>query len=103
MRVRSATFWAAGWMMIVGFVGYAVLVANFNLDSLGFAPDLVGVIVLAGLCLTMATFRKTEFAQFVTGAGVPAFAVARSRRGTADFEGFVEEVLGQIRACRGLA
>jgi hypothetical protein len=103
LRVRSAYFWAGGWMMIAGYVGFAVLVAGFKLDPLGFAPALIGVIGLAGLCVALATFRKIEFAQFVTDAGVPALAIARSRRRIADFEGFVEKVLGQIRACKGLA
>ena len=75
--------------------------AGFKQDSLGYAPTLVGIIGFAGLLLAVATLRKTEFAQFVTDAGVPAFVIARSRRRPAEFEVFVERILAQIKACKG--
>ena len=102
LSIRSGSFWSGVLMATLGFVSYSVLVEGFDLDPLGSAPGLVGVIGLAGVLLALVTVRKTEFAQFVTDAGVPAVAIARSRRGGADFDGFVEKVLGQIRVCKGI-
>jgi hypothetical protein len=53
-----------------------------------------------GCLLALANARRTEFAQFVTDAGVPAVAIPRSVRGSADFEAFVGRVLDQIRRCK---
>jgi hypothetical protein len=52
--------------------------------------------------LTLAAARKTEFARFVTDAGVAAFDIPRTRPADG-FDEFVDRVLAQIRASRGLA
>jgi hypothetical protein len=57
---------------------------------------------LAGAIMTLASIRKTEFARFVTQAGVAAVVIPQSRRGD-DFDAFVDRVLAQIRDCKGHA
>lgn len=95
-------FWAGFLMAIAGYIGWAVLISEFGLDPLGLASALVGSFGLVGTLLAVATFRKTEFAQFVTDAGVPAFAIARTRGSGADSDEFVESMLRQILANKGL-
>jgi hypothetical protein len=102
-RVRSKFFWAGLWVAIVGYFGSAVLVAGFRLDPFGFASALFITAGFAGVLQALVTVRKIEYAQFVTDAGVPAVTIPRTRRGKADFDWFVEKVLWQIRACKGLA
>jgi hypothetical protein len=102
LRIRSNLFWAGMWIAIVALVGDAILMAGFGLSLLDFTPALVGTIGLSGVVVLFVTAQKTEFAQFVTDAGVPALAIARSRHCGKEFETFVEKVVQQIRVCKEL-
>jgi hypothetical protein len=103
LRFRSRSFWSGLGLAIAGNLGCIILVSGFKIDPLAITPVMIGGLGVAGAALALAAARKTEFAQFVTDAGVPVVAIARSRRGNQDFDGFIEKVLGQIRTCKGLA
>jgi len=101
LRVRNRSFWAGLWMALAGYFGCAVLLSGLKLSPLGFATVLFGVLGLAGVLLALATFRKVEFAQLVTEAGVPALAIARSRSNSEEYDRFVKTVPEQIQKCKG--
>ncbi len=88
-------------MILVGFIGVSILVAGFKLDPFGFAVGLVGSIGLAGLALSLATMRKTEFARFVNEARVVVLDIARSGKDRNRFQEFTGLVVTQIRKAQG--
>lgn len=100
LRVRNNVFWVGLWMAIAGFVGAVILVEGFRLDPFGIAPGLIGSIGVAGIALSCATLRKTEYARFESDAGVPVLDIARSGPDVASFNDFVDRLLKQIRDCR---
>ncbi|AWM35688.1 hypothetical protein C1280_00720 [Gemmata obscuriglobus] len=102
LRLRSSTFWSGLMGATLAGCGWPVLVEGLKLDPLGLGAVLVGGVGLVCASVALATVRKTEFAQLVTDAGVPALLIARARRGVGDFDEFVEQVHQQIRVCKGL-
>jgi len=102
LRVRSSLFGAGLCLFWVTLIGCPVAVAALQLDPLGLAAGLLASPGLAGLAMTLAAVRKTEFARFVSDAGVDAVVVPRTRAGDG-FEAFIDRVLAQIRDCKGLA
>jgi hypothetical protein len=100
---RSGAFLGGIYLLAFGLVGYGTLVEGFHMDSFGRAPGAIGVSALAGIIMALATARKTEFAQFVSDAGVPELTIARSGKTPDEFEEFVGLILTQIRKVKGLA
>jgi hypothetical protein len=93
--VRSRLFSFGLWCVVIGFVGSWLLTKQFRMSPYDPLPGMVFVFGVVGLFVMGFTFRRTEFARFVSTGGVPELDVARSGA-KADFEEFVAKLVSAI-------
>ncbi len=102
LRVRSGLFTAGLWLILVALLVCPVAVTALKLDPFGLAAGLLASPGFVGIGFTFAAARKTEFARFVTDAGVAAVVIPRTRAADG-FDKFINRVVAQIRDCKRLA
>lgn len=100
--VRSRAFTAALWLCSISFIGSMVLTREFRMSPFDALPGVMLILGFVGLILMGFTFRRMEFARFVSNAGVPQLDVARSAA-KAEFEGFVTKLVSAINTAHGRA
>jgi len=95
--VRS-TFFLAGVILAAGNTFICILLKSLLLPwsflILFFALGIIG------FCLVGATFKRIEFAQFRSQAGVVVFDVARSGPECHKFDEFVQTLIQQMQAAK---
>ena len=105
--VYSQRFYIGFWVFLIGIVLLLVVVqVVMSQDSRSFPTrpmGLAGSMAAAGMVLVILNRHKIEHAQFRSDAGVPILGIARSGKGTGDFDQFVALLEKQIRIARGEA
>src|SRR5262245_33499448 len=66
--VRSRAFAAALWLGAIGFISSMVLTREFRMSPFDALPGVTLVLGVVGLILMAFTFRRMEFARFVSNA-----------------------------------
>ena len=100
LRIRNSVFWGGLWLAVGGFTVSTILIAGFRFDPFTITPGLPGIMGMAGLALCVATFRKVEFAQFESRAGVPILDVAKAGPDRKSYDEFVSKIQERVEACQ---
>jgi hypothetical protein len=103
LRVRSRYFRFGLLMLILPwfFAGMAAIAfQGANTTQLVVLPAGISIV---GLVMAAVSARRTEYARFMSQAGVATVDIARSGGESARFDAFIDAVTKQIQVVRGAA
>lgn len=96
MRVRSKTFSAGLWLLLVPAILAFILVEGFGQPIFTGAPGMLSALALCGAFIILATLKKEAYVVFKSTSGVATLSIANEGKERVGFDNFVAAVQKQI-------